>query len=424
MKTILVGLFLCFSLMLSAQNTAIQNALKNQDFETAIRLLSKEKKSLDSDFLKAKCFKSLGRYNEAGVLLEELVKQEGTGLAVINELADCYQLAGNLNKAKFFYSMALQTVPESRFAQLNYLNVIFKLREWKPTIQLAHAILKKDSLSAVYPFIGDSFVQLSNLDSAVYYYRKALTSNSSDYNTLSKLSKIYCQTEKYTDLINSTGRYMLTDSTNQIVNQYNGIGHCMKSNYNHAIYRLNKLFQEGDSSFLTNYYLGASYFATKDYVMAYDHLTRAYKKDSTNQSLFLYLGKSAIFSGHQSEGIEILNKGLNHLIPKDSVLFNYYYNISVGYNRLWSYHADEIKYLKLAYKHNPDYNFALYTIAGIYDWKLKKPEEALEYYKQFVETRTKVKKEVDDKAASISYYDVAESRLNEIKTELSKKGKK
>lgn len=424
MKKNLIGLLLSFSLLLAAQNTGIQNALKNQDFETAIRLLSKEKKSIDSDFLKAKCFKSIGRYNEASILLEELAKQEGTGIAVVNELADCYQLAGNLNKSKFFYSMALQAVPESRFAQLNYLNVIFKLREWKPTIQLAHAILQKDSLPAVYPLMGDSFVQLSNPDSAVYYYRKALTSNPGDYNTLSKLSKIYFQSEKYTDLINSTGRYMLSDSTNQIINQYNGIGHCMKSNYNHAIYRLNKLFQEGDSSFITNYYLGASYFATKDYVMAYDHLTRAYKKDSTNQNLFLYLGKSAIFSGHQSEGIEILNKGLNHLIPKDSILFNYYYSISVGYNRMWSYHTDEIKYLKLAYKHNPDYNFALYTIAGIYDWKLKKPEEALEYYKQFVEKRPKGEKEPDSKVPSISYYDAAESRLNEIKAELSKKGKK
>jgi len=424
MKKNLIGLLLIFSLLLSAQNTVIQNAMRHHDFETAIKLISKEKKSLDTDFLKARCFKSLGRYNEACVLLEELVKQEGTGLEVINELADCYQLSGNLKKAKFFYSMALQAVPENRFTQLNYLNVIYKLREWNPTIQLAHVILQKDSLSTVYPFLGDCFVQLSNPDSAVYYYRKALNSNPDDYNTLSKLSKIYLQAEKYTDLINSTGRYMLSDSTNQIVNQFNGIGHCMKSNYDYAIYRLNKLFQEGDSSYLTNYYLGASYFATKDYIMAYDHLTRAYKKDSTNQNLFLYLGKSAILSGHQKQGIEILNKGLDHLIPKDSMLFNYYYNISVGYNRMWNNHADEIKYLKLAYKYKPDYNFALYTIAGIYDWKLKKPDEALEYYTKFVEMRPKDRKETDDKVASISYFDVAERRLNEIKTELLKKGKK
>lgn len=424
MKKTLIGLLLCFSLILSAQNSAIQNAVKNYDYETAIKLLSKEKKSTELDFLKAKCYKNLTRYNEAILLLEELVKQEGTGLSAINELADCYQLTGDFKKAKFFYAMALQMVPENRYMQMNYLNVVFKLREWNQTIRLAHSFLQKDSLPAIYPILGDCFVQLSNSDSATYYYRKALLSNPEDYNTLSKLSKIYLQAENYSDLLSSTDQYILSDSTNQIINQFNGIGYCMKRNYNLAIYRLNKLFQEGDSSFLTNYYLGASYFATKDYITAYEHLRNAFRKDSTNQSLFLYLGQSAIFCGHQQEGIDILNKGLVRLIPKDSVLFNYYYNLSVGYNRMWHNSADEIKYLKLANKYNPDYKFALYTIAELYDFKLKKPEDALEYYAQFVAARPKTKKDVDDKRPTISYYDAAERRLNEIKVDMSKKIKK
>jgi len=422
MRKLLVGLLLYFSLLLSAQNSVIQNAIKNYDFETAIKLLSKEKKSIENDFLKAKCYKNLSRYSEAIVLLEELVKQEGTGLAVINELADCCQLTGNFKKARFFYAMALQTAPDNRFTQLNYLNIDFKLKNWKQTIQLAQSILQKDSLPTLYPVLGDCFAQLSIPDSAIHYYRKALVSNPEDYNTLAKLAKLYLQVENYADLISSTNSYMLVDSSNQVVNQFNGIGYCMKRNYNFAIYRLNKLFQEGDSSFLTNYYLGASYFATKDYITAYEHLKNAYRKDSTNQSLFLYLGQSAIFCGHQQEGIDILNKGLVRLIPKDSVLFNYYYNISVGYNRLWNNSADEIKYLKLAYKFNPEYKFALYSIAELYDFKLKRPEDALECYTQFVAVRPKTKKE--DETPSISYYDVAQGRINEIRADLGKKPKK
>jgi tetratricopeptide (TPR) repeat protein len=424
MKNTLIGLLLCLSLILSAQNSAIQNAVKNYDYETAVKLLSKEKKSVENDFLKAKCYKNLSRYNEAIVLLEDMVKQEGTGLSAINELADCYQLMGNLKKAKFFYSMALQTAPDNRFEQLSYLNIIFKLREWKPTIQAANAILQKDSLPTVYPVLGDCFSQLSKMDSAVCFYKKAMTSNPEDYNTLSKLAKIYFQAEKYAELLSSTNRYLVSDSSNQVINQFNGIGYCMTGNYDKAIYRLNKLFQQGDSSYLTNYYLGASYFATKDNTMAYEHLLNAYLKDSTNQHLFLYLGKSAILSGHQKKGIDILNKGLTQLIPKDSVLFDYYYNLSVGYNRMWNNHVDEIKYLKLAYKFKPEYKFALYTIAELYDFELKKPEEAMEYYAQFVAARPKAKKETNDKTASISYYNVAENRLNEIKLSLDKKAKK
>jgi len=423
MKNTLIGILLCFSLMLSAQNSAIQNAIKNYDYETAIKLLSKEKKSTELDFLRAKCYKSLARYNEAIVLLEELVKQEGTGLSVINELADCYQLVGNLKKAKFFYSMALQNAPENRFTQLNYLNIIYKLREWRPTIQAANTILQKDSLPTVYPILGDCFAQLSKMDSTVYFYKKALIFNPEDYNTLSKLSKIYFQSENYSELLNSTNRYLLADSSNQVINQFNGIGCCMTGNYDKAIYRLNKLYEQGDSSYLTNYYLGASYFASKDNTMAYEHLLNAYRKDSTNQHLFLYLGKSAILSGHQKKGIEILNKGLTQLIPKDSVLFDYYYNMSVGYNRI-NNHSDEIKCLKQAYRYKPDYKFALYTIAELYDFQLKKPDEAMEYYAQFVMARPKAKKETTDKTPTISYYNVAENRLNELKQDSEKKSKK
>jgi tetratricopeptide (TPR) repeat protein len=424
MKNIFVGLLLCFSLIVTAQNSGIQNAMKNYDFEMALKLLSKEKKSTELDFLRAKCYKNLARYNEAVVLLEELVKQEGTGLSAINELADCYQLLGNLKKAKFFYSMGLQTAPENRYVQMNYLSVVFKLREWNSAIRLAHSMLQKDSLPTVYSVLGDCFVQLSNTDSATYYYRKALKSNAEDFNTLGKLAKIYLQAENYSALLNSTNQYLQVDSGNLVINQFNGIAHCMKGNYAKAIYRMNKVYEQGDSSFLTNYYLGASYFATEDNTMAYEHLMSAYRKDSTNQNLYFFLGKSAILSGHQKKGIEILSKGLTRLIPKDSVLFNYYYNISVGYNRMWNYHTDEIKYLKLAYKFNPDYKFALYSIAEIYEFKLKKPEEALEYYAQFVDSRPKKKKEADDKTPTISYYDVAQGRIDEIKADLSKKPKK
>ena len=216
---------------------------------------------------------------------------------------------------------------------------------------------------------------------------------------------------------------MQTDSTNQLINQYNGIGYCMKKDFNRGIYRLNSLLQQGDSSFLTNYYLGACYFATEDYIMAYDQLTQAYRKDSSNLNLYYYLGKSAIFSGHQQKGIEVLNKGLSRLIPNDSILFNYYYNISQAYSRLFN-HPEEIRYLKLCYKCNPDYRLSLYLIAGIYDNALKKPEEALSYYSQFVATRAKAKPGSPNAPQVASYYNAAESRIKELKQELEEQKKK
>ncbi|MDR3651483.1 MAG: CDC27 family protein [Paludibacter sp.] len=417
MKKVIVGLLICCSIGIQAQNNAIQNALKTYDYEQAIKLIAKERKTPEMDLLKAKCFKNIALYNDAIVLLEELVKHDISNNSAVNELADCYQQVGNFSKSKLYYFMALQSNPTNRFAQLNYLNINYKLKDWKQTIQLAHSILEKDSLPFLFPVLGDCFAQLSKTDSAIYYYKKAVISNPEDYNTLSKLSGIYLHAEKYTDLINSTNRFILSDSSNQVINQYNGIGLCLNKNYERAIYRLNKLFQQGDSSFLTNYYLGASYFAIQDYISAFDQLNRAYNKDSSNIGMYYYLGKSAIFSGHQQKGIQVLSKGLTMLIPNDSVLFNYYYNISQAYNRL-NKPTEEIKYLKLCCQCLPGYRLGLYTIGSIYDNTLKKPEEAMKYYNLFMATRSNAKADSSNSPQTASYYNATQARMNELKEDL------
>jgi tetratricopeptide (TPR) repeat protein len=256
-----------------------------------------------------------------------------------------------------------------------------------------------------------------------------MKSNPDDYYTLSKLSKIYLVNDRYNDLINSTNRFIQSDSSNQTINQYNGIGYSMNREYDKTIYRLNKLFLQGDSSFVTNYYLGASYFSTGDYINAYERLSDAFRMDSTNQNLYYFLGKSAIYSGYRQKGIRILTNGINRMIPKDSVLFNYYINICHGYGSIFNNQdvifnkTEEIKYQKLCYKCNPDFKLALYNIAEIYDTSLKNPEEALNYYQLFLATRPKVKANAPKNPQSASYYTAVENRILEIKAEMGTKKK-
>ena len=423
MKPLFIGLLLCYSCLINAQSNAIQLALKNSDYETAIKLLSKEKETPETAVLKARCYKNIARYQDAILLLERIVKQDVSNLSTVIELAENYQLMGNFSKAKIYYLMALQSAPTNRFVRLSYLNVNYRLKEWNQTIALAHAILQKDTLPTLFPILGDCYAQLSKQDSAICYYQKAINSNPGDFNSLANLSGLYLHSDNYPELIRCTNRFIVNDSSNQVINRFNGIGYCMNKNYDPAIYRLNKLFLEGDSSFLTNYYLGASYFATKDYINAYNQLSCAFQKDSSNINLYFYLGKSAIFSGHQLKGIQVLNSGLSKMIPNDSILFNYNYNISRAYNRL-SNSAEEIKYLKICYKCNPGYKLALYNIGEIYENALKNSSEALNYYTQFMATRPIPKPDSPKNPTVASYYNAAESRISEIKADLDSRKKK
>ena len=76
MKKLLTAILLCCALVLQAQNSAIQNALKNFDYEQAIKLISKEKRTPELDLLKAKCYKNIAQYNDAINILEVLVKAD------------------------------------------------------------------------------------------------------------------------------------------------------------------------------------------------------------------------------------------------------------------------------------------------------------------------------------------------------------
>ncbi len=420
MKSILIGFLIFLSLSIEAQSNAIQRALKSYNYELAIQLITKEKKSAEMDFLKAKCYKNIGQLKPAIGIFEEIVKQDNSNLSAINELADCYQLTGDLSKSKFYYFMALQTEPNNRYMQLNYMNIVYKLRDWNSTISLADSILKKDSLPILYPILGDCYFQISKKDSAIFYYQKELKHIPEDYNTLNKLSRIYLQDNNYNELINCTERYIQSDSSNQQINQYNGIAYCMNKDYDKAIYRLNKLFLQGDSSFLTNYYLGASYLALTDYIPAFDHLSQSYQKDSTNLNLIYYLGRTSILIGHHADGIELLNRGLDLAIPKDSVLFNFYNNIALGYSRLFKY-SESLKYYEICNKLKPDNKITLYTIAGIYDNHLNSPKQALKYYNLFIATfpiEPEKPKEVVENELSGTYYSAVKNRIEELKNNL------
>jgi len=424
MKKLFIGFLLCLPVFLQAQNSAIQNALKNFDYEQAIKLISKEKRTPELDLLKAKCYKNIAQYDDAINILEALVKADLEHISAVNELAECYLLSGNFGKAKLYYFMMLQSVPNNRFARLNYLNTLFKLKDWKQTVSECKSILQKDSIAVLYPMLGDCYSQLSKIDSAVYYYKKGINANPEDYNSLSKLSKLYLQKEDYSALIKSTDKYIQRDSSNQQINQYNGIGNCLANNHEKAIYRLGKLAQQGDSSFLTNFYLGACYLAAEDYPLAYKSLKTAYKADSTNTKICLYLGKSAIKCEEYQKGIKILNRGLNMIIPSDSTLFNYYFYLVDGYRETEN-NTEELKYLQLAYKSNPNFRVALYKIASVYDWRLKNKTEALNYYRQFMLTLPKKKSgDTDTSEYTATYYNVAEMRIKELLTEMKMANKK
>lgn len=419
MKSHILILVLCFPMVLAAQNsTLLQNALRNYDYEKALILLSKERRNAEVDFQKARCLRNLNRYDEAIDLLLPLSKDENSTVAVVIELAQCYEAVGNLRQAAFFYRMGLDDAPANRFLQLKYLNLKFQLREWDETIRLGRSLLTTDTVAGVLPLLADCYMQINNTDSAGILYKQSIQKFPADYTTVMKLARLCVNANKTEQLVQVTGNYLQLDSANAGVNLYNGIGYFMKKEYPRALSRIGKAYGLGDKTFLTNYYMGATYLALQEYGDAYQYLSKAFVQDSSNINLHYYLSKAGIYSGNSQKVMGILHRAVDELMPGDTVMFNYHYLLSEGYARLFNYPM-QINELNQCYRYKPDFKYALYCIASIYDTRLRKPEEAVAYYIQYLAKAGKPK--TNDLQSGLSCATAAENRLKEIQEELKKK---
>lgn len=419
MKKLLFGILIIAAIPVFAQNTEeVRAAFNKFEFEKVIEMAECHEADLNLTLLKAKAYKNLQQYKQSAEIIEGLIQEKPDSLALLIELADTYHLSGNYLKAQQRYEQALALSPENTFIRIKHLYAHYHLKNWTKTIECGKNIFQKDTVSSILPIIADCYAQLENPDSAIVLYNKRMLDAPDDVRSLAKLLSIYFKKEKYEDVINQTEQYIRQiDSTNHVVNQYNGFAYCFDNQYDKAVYRLKKLYEEGDSTFINNYYLGSSYYGKQDYYSAYEHLNMAYQKDSMNINVHFYLGRSGILSSYQKEGIAVLHKGLELLIPKNEELYNYYNTLASGYWKI-DKNNESIKYYKLAIEHNPRAKLPLYSIASIYDMRLKNPKEALKYYRLFVNAFEPKSADEERDTSNLTYYDVAKKRIEILKEQL------
>ena len=401
------------------QNKNINTAIANFDYRQALHLISKEKPTAQLESLKARCYKNLQEYDRAAAVLEKLAAADTSTVELMVELADVYQLSGNLQKAKNIYRKCIAQNTENSYFRLNYIGILYKLKEWDNTITEITGLLKTDTIAALYPVMGDCFWQKDALDSARVYYYKLLEVRPYDYNTTGKLARLHLQKQEYADLIQCTERYLATDSNNIQMNQYNGIGYYFDKQYDKAILPLLKAYKAGETSFSTNYYLGSSYFGKQDYFSAFDHLSEAYAIDSSNVNLIFHLGRSAIGIGQFQKAISLFDRGIQAMTPKDSTLYNFYSNMGLAYQRAFKL-TEAIACYEKCMKALPGMKTPIYKIARMYDYDLKNTKMALKYYNMFLALPNNEDQSPFDKTTGEpqgTYYSAIKNRVEELKTE-------
>lgn len=382
---ILIAACLCSAVVMAQEPSAIQRAMSGYDYENAILMIDREPPTQQLLMLKAQALKGLFRYSEAVDVLQKADKEDPGNIRLLLELSECNKLAGNLKQALECYEQALALNPENSYTKLQQLNLLYLTERYPETIAECLATLGKDSTAIVLRLLAQSYHNTRQPDSAMVYYAKAIEKNPDDYVSAASLSSIYITNEKYEEAIKLTEDFRRRNEDNLYINRHNAQAYCLNQNHDKAIERYESLAESGDTSQLTCFYLGMSYFATEKPYEAEKYLRLAHEQAPDNVNILYYLGLTWAKTSWKKEAVEMLQQAIDITTPTDENMARLY----AGLAECHMYNKDpagRIAALKEQYKYRSQNNI-LYRIGSLYQDALKDNENAKKYLEIFLKNK-------------------------------------
>ena len=160
-----------------------------------------------------------------------------------------------------------------------------RLKAYPQSIHAGRAVLLRDSIPAVLSFVGDSFRQLEQADSALWYYRRSLALKPMNETVLSKAVGILIDKEKYDEAIAQSEPFLAEDPDNVMIAPLKGLALYRKGDYEGAVQVFQRQEDIGNDSYPIHYYLGQSYWHTQVTYRAEKELVAAWQIDSSDVNL-------------------------------------------------------------------------------------------------------------------------------------------
>ncbi|MDD2214989.1 MAG: tetratricopeptide repeat protein [Bacteroidales bacterium] len=370
----------------------LESAINGYNFQKAVAIIDtllSDNPTLDSakvrslSLQKVKCLKKLYKYNDAITTISSLMGPAPDN-ELLNELAECHTLNGNLEDAVSCYSLLSITNPDNLYYQIQKCGLLYKMDNYNEAIDIGKEIIAKDSIPAIVSIVANSYNLADQPDSAVVYYYKLLSLTPFNDKVISKLSNLLLLDKQYDTVINLTQQYLEQDSTNLIINPIYGLALHLKGNYplSHEVFT-KQLELDGDS-FMTYYYLGMNNFLMNNMFKAEKEFEKAYLIDSLNVNVIYHLAYSKGWQKYKfdEEAKRLYDKALSMLQPDSLMVSKIYTGYAVAYFGSRQY-KDAITYYKLGYQYDNTSITNLSTIGYCYK-QLKDYKSAIDYYKRFL----------------------------------------
>ena len=185
-------------------------------------------------------------------------------------------------------------------------------------------------------------------------------------------------------------RYCQRDSMNIMVNRSLADAWFMDRNFNAAGKLYNRLLEQGDSTFNTLYSAGMCYSQLDSLERAYKYLQLAFLISGMQHAGCAYrLGVVCVDTQRCPEGLGYLNLAKELLHPDTTIMKAITLSQGEGYY-LTQHYPEAVEAWKEHLAYNPSSVATYYNIANAYCYLLKDREQAIAYYRLFLEKAVEV----------------------------------
>ena len=340
----------------------------------------------DSVLVHARYLKSIYRTDDAIEMLSTLVQPGAMDEGVLSELADCHFQSGAFEDAAGTYFLLSSRAPDNLLYKIRLMQAYFRLKAFPQSVQAGRDILQLDSIPAVVSYVGDAFRQMDQLDSALWYYRKALELKPMNESVVAKAVNILITKEDYDGAVAVTQPFLSQDPDNITIAPLKGLALYRKGDFDSSVRVFQRQEDIGNDTYPIHYYLGQGYWHTGMTYRAEEELLAAWQIDSTDVNLAYSIAavKMEAYRSLDKEIMPWLDKAWAMIQPDPALASRIQQQYGLAYYRRQDSWDKAIEHYKAAYRYNPKFISALSTIAYCYEVK-KDYKQALQWYEKYLE---------------------------------------
>ncbi|HPS62075.1 MAG TPA: tetratricopeptide repeat protein [Bacteroidales bacterium] len=392
-RPIIAGVFLLWlPLLMPAQERSPAAQVRDlmdvwkfgQAADLAERFLSADSTNTELFLLRGRSLAALSKYPEAIRSIGKALASDSTSLPVLNELIQVYRQSGNITGALRTVRTALVRYPGNSWLKLQQANLLVMDGDYRDAVPLLQELYRGDSASFHLPRqLGTCYFELKKADSAIRFYRRALKLSPYDEYVTGRLVNLFIRTDQVPIAYYFTQKYLEKDSTSIPILRQNGYCLYLMIDFPGAARQLGKCLAAGDSSKFTLKYLGLSCYKRERYDSAAPFFRAAFRNDTTDSELCFYYGVSAFRAGQNDTGRVYLERTFRLLMPSGSFLSSLCAELADAGTACGNPDT-AVVLLRKALEADPGNNTLRFRIAYQYDYHLRKPFEALPWYREFL----------------------------------------